>query len=138
MNFKLLIFCLLAACALSLHLQSQNHLNSTVVTCDPPALFNSSTGKCDCKNGSVLDTATSKCVCPKESPYLINGSCIACALPSYFDATRIQCVRCEPPTVYNQTTGSCQPCTGGSVFDTRSLTCACPADKKYKYNDKCN
>lgn len=138
MNFKLLIFCLLAACALSLHLQSQNHLNTTIVHCDPPAQFNVSTGKCDCKNGSVLDATTSKCVCPKQSPHFIDGSCIACSLPSYFDATRIKCVKCEEPTIYNQTTGACQPCSGGSAFNNKTLKCECPSNKQFKYNDKCN
>lgn len=62
MTFKILIFCLLSASVLSIHLKHE--AAPTKPLCTPPAQFNASTGKCDCKNGSIADPKTSTCICP--------------------------------------------------------------------------
>jgi hypothetical protein len=36
------------------------------------------------------------CMCPTSQPFLSVNGCIACFLPSYFNATTRQCLTCQP------------------------------------------
>lgn len=65
MQFKILILVLLLSFTLSLHLENFSHQQNALHTCISPGQFNSSTGQCDCKNGSIADHTTKTCVCPK-------------------------------------------------------------------------
>lgn len=65
MDFKILIVFVgvLAITAHSLHTAS--HLQTAASACVTPGVFNSTTGQCECKNGSIADSVTKACVCPK-------------------------------------------------------------------------
>lgn len=64
MTFKTLIVVILILITVQT-LRHNHHLTTTTAECVSPGSFNASTGQCDCKNGSVADTTTKKCVCPK-------------------------------------------------------------------------
>ena len=134
MGFKVLIV-LVGLVLLSSCLHTHSHLNST---CSSPGKFNSSTGQCDCKNGSVPEDG--QCVCPAEKPWLHSGTCYPCNFPKVWDPKTHKCYTCPDGYKYNLTTNLCNKihCTGGQVYKPLHQKCACPDESPYWYNDTCH
>ena len=120
-------------------LHTHSHLNSTS-PCESPGEFNASTGQCDCKNGSVADSASGKCVCPEEKPWLHGGVCYPCNFPKVWDPKAKKCYTCPEGYKYNLNTHLCDKihCDGGQVYKPLEQKCGCPDNATYWYSESCH
>jgi hypothetical protein len=53
-------------------------------------------------------------MCPTDEPFLSTTGCIACFLPSYFNATTRQCLTCQPGYEFDPLMRTCSKVDCGS------------------------
>lgn len=139
MIFKILIVFLgLLLITQTLHLEA--HTATSSATCISPGLFNSSTGQCDCKNGSIANTTSKTCVCPKEKPWFKNHECLPCPFPHVFDPSSDTCYSCPDEYAYNLTDKKCHRiiCKEGKVYVSAKRACECPKSSPHEYSKGCH